>query len=136
MFITLLETMILSKILCSTVRKYFHSKRSSQNNFIRNRAIESGGRRRQRGHQHFLEQKENLYVKLEKTKGSYYAKNVTKNEIGKKMCSQKMWCSSRKFFYVLFFVTHSFFLGFTWSSDNMTVIKKKNTPNSLSVYLR
>ena len=52
--------MILSKILCSAVRKYSHSKRSSQNNFIRSRAIENGGRREQRGHQHFLEQKKFL----------------------------------------------------------------------------
>ena len=39
----------------------------------------------------------------------------------------KKWCPSHKFFFVLFSVTQSFLLGFSWSSDNITVSKKKNT---------
>ena len=38
----------------------------------------------------------------------------------------KKWCSSHKFFYVLFSVTQ-FFLGVSWSSHNITASNKKNT---------
>ena len=48
----------------------------------------------------------------------------------------KKWCSSHKFFYVLFSVTQSFLFGFSWSSDNIARSNKKNTSGSLSVYLR
>ena len=39
----------------------------------------------------------------------------------------KKWYPSHKFFYVLFFVTQSFLLGFSWSSDNITAGNKKST---------
>ena len=39
----------------------------------------------------------------------------------------KKWCFSHKFSYILFSVTQSFLLGFSWSSDNITVSKKTNT---------
>ena len=48
----------------------------------------------------------------------------------------KKWCPWHKFFYVLFSVTQSFLLGFSWSFDNITVSNKKNTfkkePKSVS----
>ena len=48
----------------------------------------------------------------------------------------KNWCPWHKFFYVLFSVTQSFLLGFSWSFDNITVSNKKNTfkkePKSVS----
>ena len=48
----------------------------------------------------------------------------------------KKWCHSNKFFYVLFSVTQSFLFCFSWSSDNITVSKKKSTskkePTSIS----
>ena len=48
----------------------------------------------------------------------------------------KKWCHSNKFFYVLFSVTQSFLFCFSWSSDNITVSKKKSTskkePTSMS----
>ena len=37
----------------------------------------------------------------------------------------KKWYLSHKFFYVLFSVTQSFLLGFSWSSDNIPVSEKK-----------
>ena len=43
----------------------------------------------------------------------------------------KNWCPSYKFFYVLFSVTHSFLLGFSWSTDNIITSNKKNTSKSL-----
>ena len=48
----------------------------------------------------------------------------------------KNWCPSYKFFYVLFSVTQSFLLGFSWSSDNIPVraIRRtsKNEPTCIS----
>ena len=41
----------------------------------------------------------------------------------------KKWCS-HKIFYVIFPVTESFFLGFSWSSDSTTASNKRNTSNS------
>ena len=40
------------------------------------------------------------------------------------------------FFYISAFVTRSFLLGLSWSSDNITASNKKNTSKSVSVYLR
>ena len=39
----------------------------------------------------------------------------------------KKWCPSHKFSYVLFSVTQTFLLGFSWSSANITLSKKKST---------
>ena len=39
----------------------------------------------------------------------------------------KKWCPWHKFFYVLFCVTQTFLVGFSWSSDNITASNKKNT---------
>ena len=44
----------------------------------------------------------------------------------------KKWCPSHKFFYVLFAVTKSFLLGFSWSSDNITASTSKKDPTSVS----
>ena len=48
----------------------------------------------------------------------------------------KQWCHSHKLFYVLFSVTQFFLLGFSWTSDNITVDNKKRTskkePTSVS----
>ena len=55
----------------------------------------------------------------------------------KERVQSKKWCSSHKFFYVPFPVTHSLFLlGFSWSSDNIKMSNKKSTskkePTSVS----
>ena len=38
----------------------------------------------------------------------------------------KKWYHLHKFFYLLFSVTQSFLLGFSWSSDNITASKKQS----------
>ena len=48
----------------------------------------------------------------------------------------KKWRLSHKLFYLIFAVTHSFLLGFSWSSDNITGSNTKSTskkvPTSVS----
>ena len=44
----------------------------------------------------------------------------------------KKWYLSHKFFYLLFSVTQSFLLGFSWRSDNITACNKKSTSNKES----
>ena len=46
---------------------------------------------------------------------------------GKEGMQSKGWCPWHKFFYVLFSVTQSFLLGFSWSSNNITASNKKST---------
>ena len=54
----------------------------------------------------------------------------------KESVQSKKWYPSHKFFYVLFSVTQSFLLGFSWSFDSVTANNKKCTskkdPTSVS----
>ena len=61
-------------------------------------------------------------------------KKATKRHRGR--VQSRKWYPSHKFFYILFSVTQSFLLGFSWSSDSITAINKKSTskkePTSVS----
>ena len=55
-------------------------------------------------------------------------KESNKKWYRKEGVQSKKWCSSQKFFCVLFSVTQSLFLfGFSWSSDNITASNIKKT---------
>ena len=60
-------------------------------------------------------------------KGEEEDKESNRKRLGKDSVQSKEWCPSHKLFCVLFSVTQSFLPGFSWSSDKITVSKKKST---------
>ena len=59
-------------------------------------------------------------------RGREYKKEATKKH-RKESVQSKKWYPSHKFSYVLFSVTQSFLLGFSWSSESITASNKKCT---------
>ena len=59
-------------------------------------------------------------------RGREMTKKATVNDIERRVCSQKS-DVPHKILLRIFSVTQSFLLGFSWSSDNITVSKKKST---------
>ena len=58
--------------------------------------------------------------------GGKQTNKSTENDIERRSCQSKKWCLSHKLFYILFSITQSFLLGFSWSSDITGSNKKEH----------